>query len=221
MREIKKEVVYDFVDEYLNSMRLDMSEKLTSLQKEALEDNIPIVKPEVINFLKVMLNVKRPKRILEVGTAYAFSSLLMVETISDVSIVTIERDDRMAEHARENIKKFNAEDKIKLLEGDGVEMLESLDEKEGKFDLIFIDASKSHYNEFMRESKRLLADKGLIIADNVLYKGLVAKDRYDVIRRDRTIHKRMREFINDAYNDRDFETCLLTTGDGMLMSTKK
>ena len=110
----------------------------------------------------------KPKNILEVGTAYAFSTILMCETIEDANVTTIERDGWMAKHARENIADFNLEERIKLLEGDGVEMLKSLDENEKKYDFIFIDASKSHYNEFMKECKRLIAPRGLIVCDNVL-----------------------------------------------------
>lgn len=221
MREIKKEVVFDFIEKYLNSFKPKLNDELLNLQKKALDDNIPIIKPEVINFLTAMLTLKKPKNILEIGTAYAFSSILMCTWLPNSKVTTIERDARMIENAKKNIKSFNLNDRITLLEGDGVEMLKSIDENNEKFDLIFIDASKSHYNEFMKESKRLLKDNGLIIADNVLYKGLVAKDRFEVIRRDRTIHKRMNEFVNDAYADEKFDTCLLPTGDGILVSVKR
>ncbi|MCQ2978712.1 MAG: O-methyltransferase [Clostridia bacterium] len=221
MREIKKEVVYDFIEKYLNSFTPKMSEELTALQQEAIKDNIPIIKPEVINFMKTMLTLKRPVNILEVGTAYAFSAILMCETLPECNITTIERDGYMLLHAHENIKKFNLEDRINVLEGDGVEMLKSLDENEKKYDFIFIDASKSHYNEFMKECKRLIQDKGVIVCDNVLYKGLVAKDRFEVIRRNRTIHKRMNDFVNDAYSDEAYDTCLIPAGDGILISSKK
>lgn len=221
MREIKKEVVYDFIEKYLNSFKPKMSSELEALQKEAQDDIIPIIKPEVINLLKTLLIMYKPKNILEVGTAYAFSTILMCETIEDANVTTIERDGRMALHANQNIEKFKMQDRIKLLEGDGVEMLKSLDENEKKYDFIFIDASKSHYNEFMKEAKRLLADHGVIVCDNVLYKGLVAKDRFEVIRRDRTIHKRMNDFVNDAFGDNDFETCLVPSGDGVMISVKK
>lgn len=220
MREIKKEVVYDFIEEYINSFEPKMSEKLVALQKTAQGDNIPIIKPDVINFIKTMLDLKKPENILEVGTAYAFSAILMCEKVPTCNVTTIERDGWMAKHARENIADFNLEDRIKLLEGDGVEMLKSLDENEKKYDFIFIDASKSHYNEFMKECKRLIAPHGLIVCDNVLYKGLVAKKRLEVIRRDRTIHKRMNEFVNDAFADTDYETCLIPVGDGILLSSK-
>ena len=221
MREIKKEVVYDFIEKYLNSFEPKMSEELKTLQQEAIKDNIPIIKPEIINYMKTMLTIYKPNSILEVGTAYAFSAILMCETLPDVDVTTIERDGYMIKHAKENLDKFNLNDRIRILEGDGVEMLKSLDENEKKYDLVFIDASKSHYNEFMKECKRLLADGGLIICDNVLYKGLVAKDRFEVIRRNRTIHKKMNDFVNDAFADEAFETCLLPAGDGILMSIKK
>lgn len=221
MREIKKEVVYDFIEKYLNSFKPRLSKELEELEKEAIKDNIPIVKPEVINFLKSLLTLKRPENILEVGTAYAFSAILMMETLPDANVTTIERDGFMLEHAHSNIKKFNLEDKIKVLEGDGVEMLKSLDEKEKKYDFIFIDASKSHYNEFMKEAKRLLNDKGVIVCDNVLYKGLVAKDRFEVIRRNRTIHKRMNDFVNDAFSDEEYDTSLVPSGDGIMIASKK
>ncbi len=221
MREIKKEVVYDFIEKYLNSFEPKLSSELKELQQEAIKDNIPIIKPEVINFMQTILRITKPKHVLEVGTAYAFSAILMCECVDGLDVTTIERDGFMIEHAHENIKKFGMEDRIKMLEGDGVEMLKSLDEKEQKYDFIFIDASKSHYNEFMKECKRLIQDKGVIVCDNVLYKGLVAKDRFEVIRRNRTIHKRMNDFVNDAFNDNDFETCLVPSGDGIMISVKK
>ena len=139
-----------------------------------------------------MTNMKKPKRILELGTAVGFSSILMYEAAgTEPEIVTIERDEKMIELAKVNLEKFDLTDKIKIEEGDCLEVLERLNEP---FDLIFMDAGKGHYNHFLPHCLRLLKDDGIIIADNVLFRGMVASQEL-VQRRKITIVKRMRTYL--------------------------
>ncbi len=218
MKEIKKEIVYDFIEEYMDSFDLGLEGDLKELEERCTQEKVPIIKKDVIHLLRVLLSLKKPKRILEIGTAFGFSSILMANEVKEAMITTLERDDWMCLNAKKNIKQFELEDRIGIILGEAIDTLKGLEEK---FDFIFIDASKSHYAIFMKESKRLLAEGGMIVADNVLYKGMVAKDRYDVHRRFRTIHRNMRDLIKGAYEDKDYKTCLVPAGDGILITTKQ
>ena len=165
-------VTYDYMEEYIRGLIPQREGILKELEEFAKENKVPIVQKETGKFLEFMVNMKKPMRILELGTAIGFSSILMYEASNtNPDIITIERDSKMIEYAKENIKKFDLQDKIKIEEGDCLEVLEKLQEP---FDLIFMDAGKGHYNHFLPHCLRLLNEDGIIIS----YEEMDLRDEY-------------------------------------------
>ena len=204
---------------YLNSLYGDNTLLLQQLEEEAHRDNVPIIRKETQQLLKVLLSLKQPSAILEVGAAIGFSSILMAQyNPAECKITTIENYEKRIPIAKENIKKAEKEKVITLLEGDATEILKQL---EGPYDFIFMDAAKAQYIVFLPEVKRLLAPGGMLISDNVLQDGDVVQSRFAVTRRNRTIHKRMREYLYALTHDEELSTTVLTVGDGVTISVKK
>lgn len=203
---------------FINSFDTGLTPELTELAEYAIETNVPIIRPQMQSFMKMLLALKKPMKILEVGTAIGFSALLMAEyTSSETKITTIEKYEKRIPIARDNFKKFGQEDRITLLEGDAMEILSKLDEK---YDFIFMDAAKGQYINFLPDIKRLLAKDGVLLSDNVLQDGNVMESRFAVVRRDRTIHSRMRDYLYTLKNDSDLVTDILPVGDGITISVK-
>ena len=177
-------VTYDYMEQYIRDL-IPMHEGILSeLESYAEEYKVPIIHKEVANFLELIINLKKPKRILELGTAIGYSSILMAKSCDEIEkIDTIERNEDMINLAKQNISKSGFAEKIEVLCGDCLQVLESLEEK---YDLIFVDAGKGHYNDFHPQCLRLLNGGGIIVADNVLYKGMVASQDL-VVRRKITI----------------------------------
>ena len=170
------------------------------------------------SFLKVLLAIKKPKRILEVGTAVGFSAILMSEYApEDCKITTIEKYEKRIPIALENFKRAGKEDKITLIEGDALEVLKGLD---GEYDFIFMDAAKGQYIYYMPEVIRLLSKDGVLVSDNVLQDGDIIESRFAVERRNRTIHSRMREYLYELKHHELLETSIIPLGDGVALSTK-
>ena len=181
---------------------------------------IHILEPETARFLSVMTRITRPVRILEVGCAIGYSAILMSEGLGkNGKITTLEYNAEMAQLARANIKRAGLSETIEVVEADAKEYLSYIDEDEA-FDMIFLDGPKAHYIYMLDECARLLRSGGILIADNVLYKGMTADDNH-VIRRKITIVKRLRRFIDELMARTDFETSLLPLGDGVTLSVKK
>ena len=203
---------------FIHSLETENSEILETIEKEALNTFVPIIRKEMQSFLKVLLAIKKPKRILEVGTAVGFSAILMSEYApEDCQITTIEKYEPRIPIAKENFKRAGKEDKITLLEGDALEILRSM---EGEFDFIFMDAAKAQYIYYMPEIVRLLAKDGVLISDNVLQDGDIIESRFAVERRNRTIHSRMREYLYELKHHKLLETSIIPLGDGVALSTK-
>lgn len=211
-------ITYDYMEEYIRSLIPDRNGTLKEIEDFARENGVPIVQKESGVFLEFMTSMKKPKRILELGTAVGFSSILMYEAAgTEPDIITIERDERMIELANINLKKFNLSDKIKIEQGDCLEVLERLDEP---FDLIFMDAGKGHYNHFLPHCLRLLSEDGIIVADNVLFRGMVASDEL-VKRRKITIVKRMRTYLDLVTQDENLITSVIPMGDGIAVTKRR
>ncbi|KAJ52825.1 caffeoyl-CoA O-methyltransferase [Clostridium tetanomorphum] len=210
-------ITYDYMEEYIRGLIKENDPILMELEEYAHKNNVPIIHKEVGKFLELMINIKKPKKILELGTAIGYSAILM-ETASreKCEIVTVERDKQMISIAKENISKYKFEEKIKIVEGDCLEVLENLQEK---FDLIFMDAGKGHYNHFLPHCLRLLEEDGIIISDNVLFRGMIASDEL-VKRRKITIVKRMRKFL-EMVSDEEFITSVIPMGDGIAVTTRR
>lgn len=211
-------ITYDYMEEYIRGLIPQEEGILKELMDFAKENKVPIVQKETGKFLEFMVNMKRPVRILELGTAIGFSSVLMYKASgTEPDIITIERDKQMIEYAKVNIEKLGLKDKIRIEEGDCLEVLERLNEP---FDLIFMDAGKGHYNHFLPHCLRLLKEEGIIIADNVLFRGMVATDKL-VKRRKITIVKRMRTYLDMVNEDKGLITSVIPMGDGIAITKRR
>jgi predicted O-methyltransferase YrrM len=203
---------------YLNSLYPEISPVLDEIRKEARENFVPIIRDETINLLVTLIKMNEPKKILEVGAAVGFSASLMAEAAgADATITTIENYEPRIPIANANFKRAGKDGQITLLEGDAMEILPTL---EGPYDFIFMDAAKGQYINFWPEVKRLIKDGGVIVTDNVLQDGDIIESRYAVTRRNRTIHKRMRDYLYELTHDSDFTTTILPLGDGVSISLK-
>lgn len=204
---------------YINSLDTGNTEILDLIEKEAIDSYVPIIRKEMQTFLKVLLAMRKPARILEVGTAVGFSAILMAEyNPIKAQITTIENYDKRIPIARENFRRAGKDEQITLLEGDAAEVLKTLDEP---YDFIFMDAAKGQYIHFMPDILRLLTKDGVLVSDNVLQDGDIIESRYVVTRRNRTIHKRMREYLYELTHHEELVTAVLPVGDGITVSTRR
>ena len=211
-------IVDERIITFINSMDTENSEILETIEQEALAADVPIIRREMQSFLEVLLLMKKPMRVLEVGTAVGFSALLMSEYAPEgCEIITIEKYEKRIPIAKENFRRFGKEEQIHLLEGDAAEVLRELS---GSYDFIFMDAAKGQYLHFLPDTLRLLRDGGLLISDNVLQDGDILESRYAVTRRDRTIHARMREYLYVLKHHPELITSVLPVGDGVAVSVK-
>ena len=187
---------------------------IDSIKQKALEEHIPIIMDDTLEVVGKILTEIKPTRILEIGTAVGYSAICFSKYLElGGKIDTIERDlDRVAE-ARINIKKVGIEDKINIYEGDAVEILPTLNEK---YDVVFIDAAKGKYPFFLKEALRMIKPKGVIIADNILYKGYVMSD-YNK-HKQRTAVRNLREYVKEVTENPNIETEILEVGDGLAIS---
>ena len=204
---------------YINSLDTGNTSILDQIEQEALDSYVPIIRKEMQQFLKLLLAMKRPMRILEVGTAVGFSAILMAEYDPvPGEITTIENYEKRIPIAKENFIRAGKEKQIMLLEGDAAQILPTLTET---YDFIFMDAAKGQYIHFMPDILRLLGSEGTLVSDNVLQDGDIIESRFAVTRRNRTIHKRMREYLYELTHDEHLVTAVLPIGDGVTVSTWK
>lgn len=206
------------LSDFINSFDMGNTPFLNELEQTAIQTGIPIIRPQMQSFLKLLLAIKQPGKILEVGTAIGFSALLLSEYgPKDCQITTIENYEKRIPIARENFKRAGREKQIILLEGDASVLLGELS---GEYDFIFMDAAKGQYIHFLPDILRLMPLGGLLISDNVLQDGDVPESRYAVTRRDRTIHGRMREYLYELKHNEQLQTDILPLGDGVTVSVK-
>lgn len=204
---------------YLHSLELPESDMIEKIEQEALESHVPIIRKETQSFLKVLLLMKKPLRILEIGAAVGFSAILMSEYMPKGGhITTIENYDKRIPIALENIRRAGRKGQITLLEGDALKIMKTLRES---YDFIFMDAAKGQYIQYMPEAIRLLAPGGVLVSDNVLQDGDIIKSRFAVERRNRTIHSRMREYLYQLKHDERLQTSILPFGDGIALSVRR
>ncbi|HIQ96582.1 MAG TPA: O-methyltransferase [Candidatus Limivivens merdigallinarum] len=212
-------IVDERMTAYINSLDMGNTPLLNEIEKEAKRDFVPIIRREMQSFLKVLLSLKEPKRILEVGTAVGFSTLLFCEYGPEgVHVDTIEKYEKRIPIARENFRRAGREADITLYEGDAAEILKELS---GPYDFIFMDAAKGQYIHFLPQVQRLLVPGGVLVSDNVLQDGDLIESHYAVERRNRTIHKRMREYLYELKHSSAFLTSILPLGDGVTVSVRK
>ena len=201
-----EESLYTFEDPFLNA-----------LEQEALAEEVPIIRKDTQAFLRFLLTALAPKRILEIGTAVGFSAILMAR-YSDADILTMESYDKRIVKARENIRRAGLSHRITLMEGDAEASLSNM---EGSFDLVFMDAAKGQYGVYYERVMPHLHSGSVVVADNVLFDGNILESKFAVERRDRTIHKRLREFLYDVCHDERMASVVLSVGDGLLLSVVK
>ena len=212
-------IVEERMRTFINSLDSGNTPFLEELEQEALAASVPIIRREMQSFIKVLLAVKKPGQILEVGTAVGFSTLLMCEYgRPDLQITTIENYEKRIPIAKQNFKKAGREHQITLLEGDAGKYLKELD---GKFDLIFMDAAKGQYIHWLPDVLRLMHKGSILVSDNVLQEGDIIESHYLVERRNRTIYKRMRQYLYELKHNPLLETSILPLGDGAAISVKK
>ncbi|HCT65336.1 MAG TPA: O-methyltransferase [Lachnospiraceae bacterium] len=211
-------VTEEYLHGYLRLIQPKYDGVLGEIQEEAQEKQVPIVPHEVARFLSTILSIKRPKEVLEIGTAVAFSAGLISRYLQPGGhVTTIDRYEVMLKDARANIKRMGLEETINLIEDDAANVLPKLT---GPYDVVFLDAAKGQYAQFLPHILRLLPVGGILIADDVLQNGDIAKSRYSVPRRQRTIHKRMRNFLWDISHLDCLESSIIPIGDGVVLCNK-
>ncbi len=211
-------IIEERMSVYLDSLDAGNGEFLDELEKKAIENEVPVIRPGMQSLLKTLLAYGRPKRILEVGTAVGFSAILMAaNTDEDCRITTIENYEKRIPEARANFEAAGYGHRITLLEGDALDVMRTL---EPPYDLIFMDAAKGQYIRFLPEVLRLLRQGGMLISDNVLQEGDIIESHYAVERRNRTIYRRMREYLYVLKHTKGLAASVLPVGDGAALAVK-
>lgn len=212
-------IVDERMTTYINSLDRGNTPFLNELEQQALDTYVPIIRKEMQSFLKVMLSIIKPQKILEVGTAVGFSTLLMCEYgPPDCKVTTIENYAVRIPIAKENFAKSGRDSQITLLEGDAAEVLKTLD---GPYDFIFMDAAKGQYIHFLPDILRIMKPGSVLISDNVLQDGDIIESHYIVERRNRTIYKRMRDYLFELKHNECLQTSIVPLGDGITVSIMK
>lgn len=209
------------IEVFFDTLRPELPDYIIELEKEALRDEVPVIRRGTRDLLRYLLRTKKPVRVLEVGTAIGYSALFMKECLPESSrITTIEKVEMRLVEARKNLEKYDTEGRIRLVEGDAAQKLEELAKAGEQYDFIFMDAAKGQYLNFLPHVLQLLETGGVLVSDNILHDCDVLESRYAVTRRDRTIHSRMREYLYTITHMKELETICLSVGDGVTISTK-
>lgn len=212
-------ITNDLITEYINGFYRPVNDELAKLREIGERDRVPIILKETEVFLASVLALKKPKKILEIGTAIGYSALFFQAVCPNAEIHTIEKDENAFESAKHNIRSAGKESNIKCYIGDGQEQIEKIrDQGIHGFDFIFIDASKSHYKRFLETALEVAGPEALIVSDNILQKGMTVSEDYDTYKKHKTNIKKMREYVEFISNDRRLYTSLMSVGDGIAVS---
>ncbi len=204
---------------YINEHQPIEDSRIGELQKNCYEQDIPIIDIETAKFLEFLLTLKKPKRILELGTAVGFSAILMSQYLQEGGkITTIDRNPRMIERALKNFDDFNVNDKIEFIQGDIVDVIKTLEEP---YDFILLDSAKGQYVNIYDDVLRLLNKDAILFVDDIFQNGNIIKDIMEIEKRQRTIHRRMNEFVSKISNEPCMKTSILPLADGVIVSVKK
>ncbi len=213
---VKKEIV-----DYINDLQPFVNGKLGDLQKYAYDVDLPIIDKETASFLSVLLAIKQPEEILEIGCAVGFSAMLMSKFLKENGkVTTIDRYPKMIEKAKKNFSDLGYENKISLIEGDALEVLDILVNENKSYDVIFLDAGKGQYINMLPNILKLLKKGGLLIADDLFQNGNIVKDITEIEKRQRTIHRRMNEFLKTITEDENLQSSIIPIADGVLIAVK-
>ena len=216
---------YTRIRDFIISYTRDDEGSLKEIYEKAIQNEVPIIRRETRDFLHVLLQIVKPQRVLEVGTAVGYSTLVMADVLNEVwsrndwYIDTCELDESRIKEALANFGNSLYEERITLLQGDAASTLKGITDK--TYDFIFIDAAKAQYMTYLEESIRLSHKGTVIVTDNILAEGDVLESHFLVEKRDRTIHDRMREYLHFIKNDPRLDTSILSVGDGLAMSIIK
>ena len=212
-------IIDNRITEYLHSLEISRGELMDTIEKKAIEDGVPIIRSETAALLRSLTAALRPENILEIGTAVGYSALQMCQVMPEnCHITTIEKYEKRIPEAKENFRKAGEESRITFLEGDADMWLKELKGKQ--FDLVFMDAAKGQYLNWLPLLLDLMPVGAVLISDNVLQDGDVVQSRFAVQRRNRTIHSRMREYLYELKHMEEFETAVIPIGDGVTISTR-
>jgi predicted O-methyltransferase YrrM len=215
---MEERITYPEINSFLRSTIKREDGFLRDLEKYAEDNHIPIIQPETAALLKVLIGIHKPERVLEAGTAIGYSAVIIARAMGTSGTVdTIEIDEDMAEAARKNIEIMDLSKRIRVLQGDALEVMECLDTA---YDFIFLDAAKGRYIEYFDHAIRLLRPGGLLVSDNVLYKGLVAQNQ-KVVHKHRTIAVKLKEYLQLLCHDERLNTSIIPIGDGLAVSLKR
>ncbi len=212
-------VIDERMADYIASLDTDLPEHLRSLEQEALMNEVPIIRKDSQGLLRFLIEMKKPKNILEIGTAVGFSASFMAEYMpSDCHLTTIEKVPMRIVEAEKNLARLKRKDDITFLQGDAKDVLESLAEEGKNFDFIFMDAAKAQYMVFLKSVMKMMKPGDILVTDNVLQEGSIIDSKYIIERRDRTIHMRMREYLYELKHNDSLTTSVVAVGDGMALS---
>ena len=213
---------YNRVSSFIQAFLREQDSLLEEIREEAQKDAVPIIRDETAALLRVCLEINKPKSILELGTAVGYSALMMLDSLQgEASLTTVENFPERIRKAEENFQRSPYRERISLLEGDAGKILKELIREECHFDFIFLDAAKAQYPIWLSDILLLLNDGGVLFCDNILQDGLLLESRFFLERRQRTIHKRMREFLALLKANPLLENSIVPIGDGVSISVKK
>nr|MCR5735666.1 O-methyltransferase [Lachnospiraceae bacterium] len=211
----------DRTEAFIRSFDTESDDLISELEREAKQADIPIIRPGAQSLLRLVIAMKQPQNILEIGTATGFSAILMAKcSQKDTHITTIEKYEPRIPVAMKNFERAGVSDRITFLEGDAADILKNLSDRKNKYDLVFMDAAKAQYITFLPFVMDMLTEGGILISDNVLQEGDVMESRFAVTRRNRTIHSRMREYLYALTHNEALVTDILPVADGMTISVK-
>jgi predicted O-methyltransferase YrrM len=213
-------LVSNEVNQYIENLIPARPESIQSIEQYALENDVPIMELAGMETLLTFVRLKRPERILEVGTAIGYSAIRMALACSTAEVVSIERDEERHNIAQENVKKFNLQDRVTLLLGDANDLQEQV-EHYAPYDFIFIDAAKGQYQNFFDHYSSMLSPEGVVITDNILFRGYVVDGSGIESRRRRALVRKIRNFNSYIMQHPDFHSSILPVGDGMMVSVRK
>lgn len=210
-------VTKDYIESYIRNLIKDNNSCFNEMEEYAKLNHVPIIQKDSANLLEFFITLLKPKKILELGTAIGYSSILMSNwSDKNAEITTVERDENLVKVANDNIKKYGCAN-ISILHGDCMDILAELKDE---YDIIFMDAGKSHYKDYFPYCAKLLKKNGIIISDNVLFRGMIATDEL-VDKRMITIVKKMRQYLKMLSNSNEFITSVIPMGDGIAITTRR
>lgn len=209
------------LNKYLLETLPNREDWMIDLEQYAEEHGVPIMEPVSMNFIEQLIKLKRPKRILEIGTAIGYSALRMQTAYSQTYVTTIERNEEMYSEAISNIKRMNKEDQINVLLGDAIEVIENLYDQDESYDFIFIDAAKGKYKEFFQLVQPLVNEETVIVCDNILFRGYVANRKQVESKRLKKLADKIDQFNRWLMEQSEYSSTIIPIGDGLTMSVKK